>query len=412
MASQSAEPASTRMRTNMVWGFGGSHLLNDLVTTGLVPSLAPIYMKTYHLNYTETSLIVLFSYIASSISQPLFGAYTDKYPKAWLLPLGLLVSTSGLALTGLAPNFWSLLVLITISGLGSGAFHPEASRGTHLASGNKKGLAQAIFQVGGNSGQALGPLMMPLFLLATGVHGLLWFLIVMGLGLLLTGRIYPWYRNNLREHGKRMREAVGENQIGAVTLLVIVVVLRSWCQIGISMFMPFYWEQHFGIRLSFSDSLTFIFLGAGALGTFVGGTLSDRFPKQRMILYSMLFSIPFALGLPFVHGAPALFILVPFGFFILSSFAVTVIYAQSLLPRNISLASGLTIGFGVGAGGIGATFFGALSDHLGLQTVFFVLMILPILGAILSFFLPNDAKTSPGAHATGLSDLQGTDKRE
>lgn len=392
MSTSIRETKGNNINLDAVWSVSGSHMLNDLVTTGVVPSLAPLYMRTYHLNYTQTSLVVLFSYLASSISQPLFGAVADKYPRAWMLPAGLLFSSLGLALTGLAPNFLSLLILITISGLGSGAFHPEASRSAHLAAGNQKGLSQAIFQVGGNSGQALGPLMMPLFLLATGIHGLLWFVVATLFGLVLTGRLYPWYRDNLVLRSKQMREVTGENQIGAVILLVIVIVIRSWSQIGISMFMPFYYQHEFGIGYGVSDSFTFIFLAAGAVGTFVGGTLSDRLQKQKILLYSMLCAIPFGFGLPFVHGAPALLILIPFGFFILSSFAVTVVYMQYLLPRNVGLASGLSIGFGVGAGGIGATFFGALSDALGLQIVFYVLVLLPIIGAVLAFFLPNDTK--------------------
>ncbi|GMA63297.1 MFS transporter [Alicyclobacillus fastidiosus] len=392
MTERGSVPARSGLNRGVVWSLGGSHLLNDLVTTGVVPALSPLYMSTYHLNYTQTSLVVLCSYLTSSISQPLFGALTDKYPRAWLLPLGLFLSTLCLTLTGVAPNFAWLLLLISISGLGSGAFHPEAARGTQLASGNARGRAQAIFQVGGNSGQALGQLMMPLFLLSLGVHGLLWFAVAVGLGLILTGRLYPWYRGSLREHGRRMREAKGDNRVGAVVLLVIVVIVRSWCQIGISVFLPFYYRHQFGMSYNLADSFTFIFLAAGAVGTFIGGTLADKMPKQRILLYSMLCSIPFALLLPFLHGAAALFILIPFGFFILSSFAVTVVYCQYLLPRNISLASGLTIGFGVGAGGIGATFFGALSDAVGLKIVFYVLMFLPILGSLLSFFLPNDAR--------------------
>lgn len=392
MSTTIRKSTSDNMNLGVVWRVSGTHMLNDLVTTGVVPSLAPLYMHTYHLNYTQTSLVVLFSYIASSISQPLFGALADRHPRAWMLPAGLLFSSLGLALTGLAPNFLALLILITLSGLGSGAFHPEASRCAHLAAGNRKGLSQAIFQVGGNSGQALGPLMMPLFLLATGIHGLLWFILAVAAGLVLTGGLHPWYRDNLVLRGKQMRDAIGENQVGAVILLVIVIVVRSWCQIGISMFMPFYYQEKFGIAYGTSDSFIFIFLAAGAIGTFVGGTLSDRLPKQKILLYSMLCAIPFGFGLPFFHGAPALFILIPFGFFILSSFAVTVVYMQHLLPRNISLASGLSIGFGVGAGGIGATFFGVVSDALGLQTVFYVLVLLPMIGAALSFFLPKDSK--------------------
>ncbi|MFD1676583.1 MFS transporter [Alicyclobacillus fodiniaquatilis] len=390
MSNVDTQLADGAMKRGVVWSLCGSHLFNDLATTGVVPALAPIYMSAYHLNYTETSLIVLCSYLTSSVSQPLFGMLTDKHPQAWFLPLGLFTSGLGLSLTGIAPNYAVLLLLISLSGLGSGAFHPEAARGVSLAAGKAKGLAQAVFQVGGNGGQALGPLMLPFFLIATGVHGLLWFMLLAVGGLFLTGRVYPWYRNTLTAKGKRMRQMEGRNRVGAVSLLVVVIVLRSWCQIGISLFMPFYYMNHFHMKLGQSDEFTFIFLAAGAVGTFVGGSLSDKLAKQRILLFSMLFSIPFALGLPFVHGAPALCVLIPFGFFILSSFAVTVVYAQQLLPRSISLASGLTIGVGVGAGGIGATFFGALSDALGLTTVFYTLMILPIIGSALCFFLPND----------------------
>lgn len=383
---------SLQMNRGAVWSISGSHLLNDTVTTGLVPALTQIFKPIYHLSYTETSLIVLVSYMASSVSQPLFGIWADRHPRAWMLPIGLLLSTLGLTLVGFVPSFPVLLVLIAISGLGSGAFHPEASRGAHLAAGRSKGLSQAIFQVGGNSGQALGPLLVSLFLLSTGIRGLLWLFIAVAVGLVLTLRTYPWYRDSLKEHGKKMREAVGENQIGAVILLSIVVILRSWCQIGTAQFLPFFYAHKYGTSYHLSDAFTFIFLAAGAVGTFIGGVLADRLSKQRILLYSMLISIPFAIGLPYLHGLPALIILIPFGFFILSSFAVTVVYMQYLLPRNISLASGLTIGFGVGAAGIGSTFFGILADNIGLSTVFDILMCLPIIGAALCFFLPNDRK--------------------
>lgn len=380
------------MNAGAVWAISGSHLLNDTVTTGLVPALTQIFKPLYHLTYTETSLIVLISYLASSVSQPLFGAWADKYPRAWMLPLGLFLSTIGLALVGFVPSFPVLLVLIAISGLGSGAFHPEASRGAHLAAGNAKGLSQAIFQVGGNAGQALGPLIVSLFLLGTGSPGLLWLFIAVAVGLMLTLSVYPWYRDSLVENGRRMREAVGDNQIGAVVILSIVVILRSWCQIGTAQFLPFFYAHKYGMSYQVSDALTFVFLAAGAVGTFIGGVLADKLSKQRILLYSMMISIPFAIGLPYVHGVSSLFVLVPFGFFILSSFAVTVVYMQYLLPRNISLASGLTIGFGVGAAGIGSTFFGALADTIGLSTIFEILMFLPIAGTILCFFLPNDKK--------------------
>lgn len=387
------------MNRDAVWSICGSHFLNDLSTTGLVPALTQLYKPMFHLNYTEISLIVLVSYITSSVAQPLFGAWADRHPRAWMLPLGLFLSTLGITLTGIAPSYGVLLLMVAVSGLGSGAFHPEASRVAHLAAGRTKGLAQAIFQVGGNGGQAIGPLIVSLFILSAGIHSILWMFVGVALGLLFTLRLYPWYKASLRDYEKARKTIEGENRIGAVVLLVIVIVLRSWCQIGIAQFMPFYYAHKFGMSYQLSDALMFIFLGAGALGTFIGGALADRMPKQRILLLSMLCSIPFGFGLPFLHGAWAVVALLPFGFFILSSFAVTVVYMQMLLPRNVSLASGLTIGFGVGAGGIGATFFGVLADHVGLTSVLYILMVVPIVGAILSAFLPVDAKGGSLARA-------------
>ncbi|AEJ42253.1 MFS transporter [Alicyclobacillus acidocaldarius] len=399
MAVVQAVREKGRMNRDAVWSISGSHFLNDLSTTGLVPALTQLYKPLFHLNYTEISLIVLVSYITSSVAQPLFGAWADRNPKAWMLPLGLFLSTLGITLTGIAPSYGVLLLMVAVSGLGSGAFHPEASRVAHLAAGRAKGLAQAIFQVGGNGGQAIGPLIVSLFILSAGLHSILWMLIGVALGLVFTLRLYPWYKAALRDYAKVRRTIEGENRIGAVALLVVVIVLRSWCQIGIAQFMPFYYAHKFGMSYQLSDALMFVFLGAGALGTFIGGALADRMPKQRILFLSMLLSIPFAFGLPFLHGAWAAVALLPFGFFILSSFAVTVVYMQMLLPRNVSLASGLTIGFGVGAGGIGATFFGVLADHVGLTSVLYILMAVPIVGAILSAFLPVDSKSGSFARA-------------
>lgn len=381
------------LKKDAIWTLSAAHMMNDLMTVGIVPALLPLYKSAFHLSYTQSGLIVLVSYLMSSVVQPLIGLVTDKKPNVWLLPFGVALSCTGLALTGIAPSFPLLLFLIALSGLGSGAFHPEASRGAHMAAGKGKGLAQAIFQVGGNSGQALGPLMVPLFILATGLHGLLWFLLLAAAGFLLTIRILPWYKGKIAtEHGKK-RQAPGTNRTGAVALLVVIVTLRSWVQIGVAGFLPFFYI-HNHVPLARAEWFDFLFLGAGAVGTFIGGTLSDRIGKKWILLGSMSLSIPFAALLPYANGPWAVLILILFGFFVLSSFAVTVVYAQQLLPRNLGLAAGLMIGFSVGAGGIGATLMGALADKYGVAMVLQLLVILPILSALLSAFLPNDARRS------------------
>ncbi|MDP4157592.1 MAG: MFS transporter, partial [Bacillota bacterium] len=343
-----------------IFTFSGSHFLNDLVTTGMVPALVVLYKDQFHLNYTQSTLVVLMSYLTSSISQPLFGMFADRRPRVWLFSAGVFCSIIGLALTALAPSLPWLLFFISISGLGSGAFHPEASRGTHLASGSKKGLAQAVFQVGGNSGQAFGPLLVSLYVTRSGIHGLLWFLPIALLSLLLTGQILPWLAKQLETSSlKRVKELRGTNNYLGASLLSCVIILRSWCQIGVVVFLPFYMHN---LTVQQAEILSFVFVGAGALGTFFGGVWSDRLGMKRLLVTSMLIATPFALAFPYLHGALSVLDLLFFGFSVLSSFSVSVVYMQMMLPKNIGMASGLSIGFGVGAGGIGSVFMGGISD--------------------------------------------------
>ncbi|WP_235824865.1 MFS transporter [Bacillus salipaludis] len=371
-----------------VFTFSGSHFLNDLVTTGMVPALVVLYKHAFHLNYTQSTLVVLMSYLTSSVSQPLFGMFADRKPRIWLYPAGVFCSIIGLALTGLAPSLPWLLLFISISGLGSGAFHPEASRGTHLASGSKKALGQAIFQVGGNSGQAFGPLFVSLYITHSGIRGLLWLIPVAFLSLLLTVQILPWLGQKL-ESAKLNRKKVlkGTNNILGASLLSCVIILRSWCQIGVVVFLPFYLNN---LTVQQSEILSFVFVGAGALGTFLGGLWADKIGMKRLLVISMLIATPFALIFPYVHGVLAVIDLLCFGFSVLSSFSVSVVYMQQMLPENIGMASGLSIGFGVGAGGIGSVFMGGISDIFGVATVFTILSLLPLAGSIIAAFLPND----------------------
>ncbi|MBB2482363.1 MFS transporter [Bacillus sp. APMAM] len=371
-----------------IFTFSGAHFLNDLVTTGMVPALVVLYKHALDLNYTQSTLIVLMSYLTSSVSQPLFGLFADRKPKVWLFSVGLFCSIMGLALTAIAPSLPWLLLFISISGLGSGAFHPEASRATHLASGTKKGLAQAIFQVGGNSGQAFGPLIISIFIIHSGIHSLIWLIPVAFLSLILTGQILPWLGGKLKATKVNTKKVgKGTNNYLGASLLSCVIILRSWCQIGVVVFLPFYLHN---LSVQQSEILSFVFVGAGALGTFVGGILSDKVGMKRLLVSSMLLATPFALIFPYVHGVLSVLDLLLFGFCVLSSFSVSVVYMQRMLPENIGLASGLSIGFGVGAGGIGSVFMGGISDIFGVATVFTILSLLPLAGSLISVFLPSD----------------------
>lgn len=391
MAGQQSALAKQKFNPKAISTFSLSHFLNDLVTTGMVPALVVLYKQAFQLTYTQGTMIVLVSYLTSSITQPLFGILTDKKPKVWFYPLGVFLSVAGLALTGIAPSFLWLLLFVAISGFGSGIFHPEASRGTHLAAGDRKGFSQALFQVGGNAGQAFGPLMIPLFLIFTGIEGLIWLLPVAFLSLLITVPYVPWLKENAQKMKKSAQKLMGRNRPFAATLLVVIITLRSFCQVGVVIFLPFYLTD---MSLEKVEVMNFLYVGAGALGTLIGGMISDRIGLKRILVGSMALATPFSLIFASLEGVWAIIVLFLFGFFVLSSFSVTVVYMQRLLPQNVALASGLSIGFGVGAGGIGSIIMGGLSDLFGVDTVFILLSLLPLIGAMLSLFLPGDRKLS------------------
>lgn len=391
MASQQPGLAMSRFNPKAISTFSLSHFLNDLVTTGMVPALVVLYKQAFQLNYTQSTLIVLVSYLTSSITQPIFGMLTDKKPRVWFYPLGVFLSVSGLALTGIAPSYPWLLLFVAISGFGSGIFHPEASRGTHLAAGNRKGFSQALFQVGGNAGQAFGPLMIPLFLIFTGIEGLIWLLPVAFLTLFVTVPYVPWLKENARIMKKSKKKIAGKNRPFSAALLVLIITLRSFCQVGVVIFLPFYLTD---MSLEKVEILNFLFVGAGALGTLIGGISSDRIGMKRILVSSMALATPFSLLFAYLDGVLAIIDLFLFGFFVLSSFSVSVVYMQRLLPQNVALASGLSIGFGVGAGGIGSIIMGGMSDLFGVNTVFTLLSLLPLIGAFLSIFLPSEKELS------------------
>lgn len=391
MAGQQSALAKQKFNPKAISTFSLSHFLNDLVTTGMVPALVVLYKQAFQLTYTQGTMIVLVSYLTSSITQPLFGILTDKKPKVWFYPLGVFLSVAGLALTGIAPSFLWLLLFVAISGFGSGIFHPEASRGTHLAAGDRKGFSQALFQVGGNAGQAFGPLMIPLFLIFTGIEGLIWLLPVAFLSLLITVPYVPWLKENAQKMKKSAQKLMGRNRPFAATLLVVIITLRSFCQVGVVIFLPFYLTD---MSLEKVEVMNFLYVGAGALGTLIGGMISDSIGMKRILVGSMALATPFSLIFASLEGVWAIIVLFLFGFFVLSSFSVTVVYMQRLLPQNVALASGLSIGFGVGAGGIGSIIMGGLSDLFGVDTVFILLSLLPLIGAMLSLFLPGDRKLS------------------
>lgn len=371
---------------------GSAHFLNDLMTS-VVPSMLPILQKNLALSYTQLGTVVMVSTVTASLFQPIIGLVVDKKPFPWVLPISALFFGIGLYGLGSSTSFSMILMMVAFIGLGSATFHPEGSRVAHLASGVKKGMGQSVFQVGGNAGQAVGPLMIPLLFIPFGLKGAHWLVSIVIISCIILIFVSRWYKTFQSQIVKKNRLSTHEQKrYGALSLLVTVVCMRSWIHSGISSFLPVYYTNILGLSLTSSEVHLFVFLFSGAIGTFFGGVLSDYIGKKNVLIFSMVGCIPFMIILPYLHGFWSYVNVFILGFISLSSFAVTVVYAHYLLPGKIGLVSGLMIGFAIGMGGIGASVLGGLADKIGLGLILQLFAIIPLFGWVLSIWLPNDLK--------------------
>ncbi|MGD8189776.1 MFS transporter [Brevibacillus ginsengisoli] len=368
------------------------HLLNDSLQA-VIPALLPILQKNLALQYSQLGLIILVVNVTASILQPVIGYITDQVPRPFLLPIAMLVSGTGMVGIAFATSYHMVLLSVALVGIGSAVFHPEASRVAHMAAGPRRGLAQSIFQVGGNAGQALAPLMTALFFVSFGQMGAAWFTVPAGLAFIVMLFIAYWYSNQHRQSKAKPAPIALTNKserMMALSLLVLFVSVRSWISAGLQSFYPLFLINVKHYSIDQAQLYTFIFLMAGAIGTFFGGPLADRFGKRNLMIISTLGALPLAVLLPYVQGFWAYPLLFIDGLILLSSFSVTVVYAQELLPGRIGTVSGLIIGLAFGMGGIGASILGTIADHYGLPLVLTICTILPSIG-ILGFFLPKDS---------------------
>ncbi|WP_100406908.1 MFS transporter [Bacillus solitudinis] len=385
----------TMYRILLIIGF--VHLLNDTIQA-LVPAMFPVLVNSMGLTFTQLGLIAFALNATASLIQPLVGLYTDKNPMPYALPIGLCFTFFGVLGIAYAPSFWYVVVSVMFIGIGSATFHPEGSRVAFMASGGRRGLAQSIYQVGGNAGQALAPLITALVLVPLGQFGAIWFTFVAALAVGLLIYIAKWYARQERHIGKKPSKAnrsKGESHTYkkkiqfAICLLIFLVFARSWFHAGLTNFYAFYIIQEYGLTISQSQIYIFLFLAAGAVGTFCGGPLADRFGKRTIIMLSMLASAPIALILPHVGPVLAYPLITIVGFIILSSFSVSVVYAQDLVPGKIGMVSGLIIGLAFGMGAVGSVALGWFADLFGLTNTMLLTVALPLIG-ILTFFLPSD----------------------
>ncbi|RSK26721.1 MFS transporter [Bacillus sp. HMF5848] len=370
------------------------HLLNDSIQA-VIPAMFPILERSMNLSYTQLGFIGFSLNFVSSIMQPLVGYVADKRPTPYVLPIALTSTFIGIIGLALAPSYALIICSVLLIGFGSAMFHPEASRVTYLAAGPRRGLAQSIFQVGGNSGSALGPVITALILVPLGQVGAIWFGLVALTAVLFLTYIAKWYKQIIQTEAPLKKTHSNKDAsfskaiIFTLTIIVLLVFVRSWYISSITNFYSFYAIETYGVSIADAQSFLFLFLLFGAIGTFVGGPLADRYGKRNIIFLSMVASTPLAIVLPFAPKILAYVLISMIGFILMSSFSVTVVYAQELMPANIGMMSGFIVGLAFGMGAIGSVALGAIADTIGLVETIILIGFLPLFG-ILTFLLPAD----------------------
>lgn len=382
---------------SMMIAIGVCHLINDTMQA-VIPAIFPLLERDLGLTYTQLGLISFVLNMFASVLQPVVGFVSDKKALPFALPIGMVSSFIGLTILVLAPNYWMILLSVLFLGFGSAVFHPEGSRVSFMAAGNKRGLAQSIYQVGGNSGQALAPLISAFLILPFGMHGASVILIFTAIGIFLLTKIAFWYKKQLETEklAKTKKVLVSslppltKKQVGiALALLLIIIFARSFYTTNITNFYVFYLMEQYGLKIEIGQLIIFIFMAFGVVGTFFGGPLSDKIGRKNVILLSVVVPIPLCLVLPYVPLWLVVIELIIIGSLIMISFSVTVVYAQELVPTKIGTMAGLTVGFAFGMGAIGSIVIGMLMDSYGIRLTMIVVSILPIL-MLVALMLPKD----------------------
>lgn len=387
-------PAAERTLFGVLTAVSFCHLLNDMVQS-LLPSIYPMLKESFRLDFVQLGAITLAAQVTASLLQPFVGLYTDRRPMPYSLPIGMTFTLVGLVVLAIAPNFGLLIVAAALVGVGSAVFHPESSRVARMASGGRHGMAQSFFQVGGNTGSAIGPLLAAFVVLPRGQVGVLWFTLAAALGIFLLYRVGRWYKaHQARPAFLSSLEAAGtvslsrRKVMGALAILMALIFSKYFYMAGLSSYYTFYLIERFHVSVPESQIRLFVFLGAVAAGTLIGGPVGDRIGRRRVIWCSILGVLPFTLLLPhaslFWTGPLSVII----GFILASAFSAILVYGQELIPGRVGMISGLMFGFAFGMGGIGAAVLGKLADSYGVVTVYQLCAWLPAIG-LLTMFLPE-----------------------
>ena len=377
----------------VILAVSGAHLINDLIQF-LLPALYPLFKVQYDLDYFQLGLLTLAQQITACVLQPILGLYGDLRPKPFTLAVSLLIVALGVVLLATASSFALLLLAAGVLGVGSALFHPEASRVARMASGGKLGFAQSSFQVGGNSGTALGPLAAAFLVLPLGQVSTAWFGLVAVVGVVILIGVARWYADHqrtLKAHGVAPVASLrmpSKRLIGAF-LVIGALLLSKFVYIEtFKSYYIFFLVEKFDLEIRAAQTFLFLFLGAVAVGTFFGGPVGDRIGRRKVIWGSILGALPFALLLPHLPLAGTVIVSVLVGLILSSAFSAIVVYAQELLPQKVGMVSGFVFGFAFGIGALGAAGLGALADHIGIERVFSLFSALLLLG-LLTAFLPN-----------------------
>jgi FSR family fosmidomycin resistance protein-like MFS transporter len=373
------------------------HLLNDL-NQSLLSAIYPILKTSFHLDFSQIGLITLVFQVTASLLQPLVGIYTDKRPTPYSLVAGMGCTLAGLLLLSVAPRYGILLMAAALIGMGSSVFHPESSRVARMASGGRHGLAQSLFQVGGNGGTALGPLLAAFIVLPNGQSSIAWFSLAALLAMFILWHVGGWYKAHQAERSKRKSAADEVSLLPArkvafaIAILVALIFSKYFYLASISSYYTFYLIQKFGVPVRDAQLYLFLFLGSTAVGTFAGGPVGDRIGRKYVIWVSILGVLPFTLLLPHANLFWTAVLTVPIGLVIASAFSAILVYAQELVPGRVGMISGLFFGFAFGMGGIGAAVLGKLADVTSITFVYSVCAFLPAIG-LLTAFLPDLEQT-------------------
>ena len=378
---------------SILFAISFAHLLNDLIQA-VIPSVYPILKQSYQLSFSQIGLITFAFQLAASLLQPFVGYYTDKYPKPFSQIYGMLFSMAGIVSLSFADNFYWILFSVVLIGIGSSVFHPESARISNMASGGKRGLAQSIFQVGGNFGTALGPLLVALIVVPNSQRYILWFVIAAVIALGIISKIAFWYRDHLVLKNNKIPTFIDFHNLSktkvkfAFVILLIVIFSKFFYTASLSTYYTFYIIDKFHLSIKQAQFHMFIYLIAYALGTIMGGPLGDKIGRKYVIWLSVFGAAPFALLLPYVNLFWTDVLMITIGIIMSSAFPAIIVYAQELVPKKLGMVSGLFYGFAFGIAAIGSALLGKLADFTSIQYVYHVCSFLPLIG-IICCFLPN-----------------------